>query len=495
MEFQAETRAARRPRTECAVVGVHDGGTLPPVAADLDRALGGRLARVIDQGDFAGRLGETLLLPDLGRGPAARVLLVGLGTAKNWNRRAYRRALATATQALLRSGARDALMLLAAESVPDVDAYYRARFVAEAVGAGRYQIPDLKTARRPAPPRLKRVRVACADRAELAAAKRGLEHGAAIAAGSALTRDLANLPANVCTPSYLGTVAKRLAREHRTIRTRVLAERELKRLGMGSFLSVTRGTEEPARMLVVEYRGGKRGAAPVALVGKGVTFDSGGISLKDPPGMDEMKFDMTGAASVLGTLKAIALLGVPINVVGIVPACENMPSGRATKPGDIVRSMSGQTIEILNTDAEGRLILCDALTYSRRFRPAAVIDIATLTGACVVALGQHMSAVMSNDEDLAGALLAAGRRAADPCWRLPLADEYQDQLKSNFADFANVGGREGGAVTAACFLWKFVDGMKWAHLDIAGTAYVSGANKGSTGRPVPLLVDYLLSRH
>ncbi len=494
MEFEAETRGRRRARTDCAVVGVHDGGGLAPAGAELDRALGGRIGRVLAQGDFAGRLGETLLLPDLGRGPAARVLLVGLGSTKGWGRRAYRRVLSAAAQALLRSGARDALLLLAADPVPDVDAYYRARFVAEAVGGARYQIPDLKTGRRPATPRLKRVRIACADRSELGAARRGLDHGTAVAAGMALTRDLANLPANVCTPSYLGSVAKRLAREHRAVRTRVLGEPEIKRLGMGSFLSVTRGTDEPARLLVVEYRGGKRGAAPVALVGKGVTFDSGGISLKDPPGMDEMKFDMTGAASVLGTLKAVALLGLKLNVVGIVPACENMPNGRATKPGDIVRSMSGQTIEVLNTDAEGRLILCDALTYSRRFRPAAVIDVATLTGACVVALGQHMSAVMSNDEDLAGALLAAGRRAADPCWRMPLADEYQEQLKSNFADFANVGGREGGAVTAACFLWKFVDGMKWAHLDIAGTAYLSGANKGSTGRPVPLLVDYLLAQ-
>ncbi|MBS0373381.1 MAG: leucyl aminopeptidase [Proteobacteria bacterium] len=493
MEFIAETRRSRRARTDCAVVGLHEGGKLPPAATVLDRALGGRLARIVAQGDFAGRAGETLLLPDLGRGPAARVLLVGLGASRSWSRRAFRRALATAAQAVLRSGSRDALLLLGSEAVPELDAYYRARYVAEAFGAARYQIPDLKTARRPPAPRLARVRLECADRASQAAARRGLAHGAGIAAGTALTRDLANLPANVCTPTYLGGAAKRLAREHRAIRTRVLGEPELRRLGMGSFLSVTRGTDEPARLIVVEYRGGRTGAAPVALVGKGVTFDSGGISLKDPPGMDEMKFDMTGAAAVLGTIKALALIGAPVNVVGIVPACENMPSGRATKPGDIVRSMSGQTIEVLNTDAEGRLILCDALTYSRRFRPAAVIDIATLTGACVIALGQHLSAVMSNDDGLAAELLAAGKRAADGCWRMPLGEEYQEQLKSNFADFANVGGREGGAVTAACFLWKFVDGLKWAHLDIAGTAYLSGAQKGSTGRPVPLLVDYLLS--
>ncbi len=494
MEFTVEAGGARRARTDCAIVGVHERSELGSAARELDVRLGGRLSRILKAGDFSGRSAETLLVPDLGPGPAARVLLVGLGPRKSWNRRSYRRAVLTAAQAVLRSGAREARLLLTTESVPEVDAYYRARLAIESFGLARYRVPDLKSSRKPSPARLAHVRVVAASKDELSAMKRGVLHGAAIASGSTLTRDLANLPANVCTPSYLGTVAKRLAREHRSIRVRVLAEPELKRLGMGSFLSVTRGTHEPARLIVMEYRGGRPGAAPVALVGKGVTFDSGGISLKDPGGMDEMKFDMTGAASVFGTLKALAALGSPINVVGIVPACENMPGGSATKPGDIVTSMSGQTIEVLNTDAEGRLILCDALTYSRRFKPSVVIDIATLTGACVVALGQHMSAVMSNTQTLADALLASGRRAGDPCWQMPLGEEYQEQLKSNFADFANVAGREGGAITAACFLWKFVDGLNWAHLDIAGTAYVSGANKGSTGRPVPLLVDFLLSR-
>ncbi len=494
MEFTVEASGARRARTDCAIVGVHERADLSAIAKNLDRALGGRLTRILKGGDFSGRSGETLLVPDLGTGPAARVLLIGLGSRKAWNRRAYRRAALTAAQAVVKSGARDARFLIAAEPVPEVDAYYRARLAIEAMGQARYRIPDLKSSRKPAPARLARVRLVAAERGELAAMKRGVAHGAAIAAGMALTRDLGNLPANVCTPSYLGTVARRLAREHRAVRTRVLGEAELKRLGMGAFLSVTRGTAEPARLIVMEYRGGKAGEAPVALVGKGVTFDSGGISLKDPGGMDEMKFDMSGAAAVFGALKALAVLGAGINVVGIVPACENMPGSCATKPGDIVTSMSGLTVEVLNTDAEGRLILCDALTFSRRFRPAAVIDVATLTGACVVALGQHMSAVMSNSQVLADALLTSGRRAGDPCWQMPLGEEYQEQLKSNFADLANVAGREGGAVTAACFLWKFVDGLNWAHLDIAGTAYVSGANKGSTGRPVPLLVDYLLSR-
>jgi leucyl aminopeptidase len=327
----------------------------------------------------------------------------------------------------------------------------------------------------------------------LADVRRGLRDGAAVGAGAALTRNLANLPANVCTPTYLAREGERLAKEHASVRCRVLGVREMRRLGMGSLLSVTAGSAEPPRLIVLEYRGRGAKAAPIALVGKGVTFDTGGISLKDPGGMDEMKFDMTGAASVFGAIKSMAALDAPINVVGIVPAVENMPSGTATKPGDIVTSMSGLTIEVLNTDAEGRLILCDALTYSRRFKPREVIDIATLTGACVIALGAHNSAVMSNHDEMAEGLLAAGRRSADTCWRMPLAEEYQEQLKSNFADMANVAGRDGGAVTAACFLWKFTDGLKWAHLDIAGTAYVTGAAKGATGRPVPLLVDYLLA--
>jgi leucyl aminopeptidase len=493
MEFQAQASGGRRGRTDCSVVGIHERGELGGEALALDSALGGKLGRILKAGDFAGRIGETLLLPELGAGPAARVLLVGLGTEKSWSRRHYRRALLAAAQAVVRSGARDATIGVGTAGVPDTDAYYRARFVAEAFGQARYKVPALKSSKKPPASRLTTVKVTVAERGELAAARRGLEHGAAIAIGSAVTRDLGNLPANVCTPSYLAKFATRLASSHRRIRSKVLGEAQMKRLGMGSLLSVTAGSEEPAKLIVVEYRGGKPGEAPVALVGKGVTFDSGGISLKDPPGMDEMKFDMAGAATVLGVIRTLAELDAKINVVGIVAACENMPSGRATKPGDIVMSMSGQTIEVLNTDAEGRLILCDALTYSRRFKPRAVIDIATLTGACIIALGAHNSGLMSNDDELAEGLVGAGRRSADTCWRMPLSEEYQEQLKSNFADFANVAGRDGGAVTAACFLWKFTVGLKWAHLDIAGTAFLGGAAKGATGRPVPLLVDYLLS--
>jgi leucyl aminopeptidase len=357
-----------------------------------------------------------------------------------------------------------------------------------------YKIPDLKTSAKPKAPRLSSVSVAVADARGAKAAAEGLRIGAAVGSGLALSRDLANLPPNVCTPRYMATRAQGLAKEFPSIKTKILDEKGIKALKMGAFLAVTQGSDQPPRLIACEYHGAKKGAAPVCLIGKGITFDSGGISLKDPPAMDEMKFDMSGGAAVLGAMRAVAELQLPINLVVIVATCENMPSGGAVKPADIVTTMSGQTVEVLNTDAEGRLILCDAITYSRRFKPAAVVDVATLTGACIVALGNHFSGLMSNDEALADELESAGVRADDRAWRLPIGEEYIDQLKSNFADIANVGGREGGACTAASFLSKFAKDLQWAHLDVAGTAWLSGAQKGSTGRPVPLLVDFLINR-
>jgi leucyl aminopeptidase len=486
------TAAPTRQKTGCAIVGLHEDGGLAGAAAQLDAALEGRLARLVKRGDIRGKAGEAKLIDTDGM-PCERVLVIGLGKKSGFGRKQYRKALAAAFAALAKTGARDAVSYLG-DAVADPDPYYDARLAAEAFGHALYRVPVIRSSRKPPEPALKAFGFAVGDAARKSAAQRGLQHGAAIAAGTALTRDLANLPANVCTPSYLAQQARELARAYAPVRAQVLEERDLKRLKMGSFLSVTNGTDEPAKLVVLRYEGGRKGQAPVVLVGKGVTFDSGGISLKQPPGMDEMKFDMTGAASVFGAIKAAAEMGLKLNVIGIVPTCENMPSGRATKPGDIVRSMSGQTIEVINTDAEGRLILCDALTYARRFKPAVVVDIATLTGACVVALGAHLSAVMSNDAELAGELQAAGVRAEDRCWHMPMAEEYHEQLKSNFADFANACGREGGAITAACFLAKFTAGLRWAHLDIAGTAYLTGAQKGSTGRPVPLLMDFLVNR-
>jgi leucyl aminopeptidase len=492
MRLYAATTAPQRQKTDCAIVGLHEGGKLSAAGLALDTALKGRLGRVIKRGDVHGKPGELRLLDTEGAA-CERVLLVGLGKPGSFGRKQYRKALVSALGALARTGARDAVSYLG-EALAEPDAYYDARLAAEALGAALYRVPAIRSSRTPAAPALRSLGFAVTAGTQKSAAQRGLDQGQAIAAGTALTRDLANLPANVCTPGYLAQQAKELARAHKSVKAQVLDERELRRLKMGSFLSVTNGTDEPAKLIVLRYNGGRAGAAPVALVGKGVTFDSGGISLKQPPGMDEMKFDMTGAASVFGAIKAAAEMQLKLNLVGIVPACENMPSGRATKPGDIVRSMSGQTIEVLNTDAEGRLILCDALTYARRFKPAVVVDIATLTGACVIALGAHHTAVMSNDDELAGELVAAGRRAEDRCWHMPMGEEYHDQLKSNFADFANACGRDGGAITAACFLAKFTDGLRWAHLDIAGTAYLTGTHKGSTGRPVPLLMDFLLGR-
>jgi len=491
MRFYAVSGSAARQRTECAIVGLYESGTLSFAAAQLDAVLGGRIARLVKRHDARGKLGECSLL-DVDHAPCERVLLVGLGKKESFGRKQYKKAVLAAAAAVAKTGARDAVSFLSVEPVAATDAYYRGRLAAESVGHALYRVPAIRSTRQPPAPALKSFGVALAEKDQVKEAGRGLEHGRGIAAGAALTRDLANLPANVCTPTYLAKQARELAKQYKSVRAEILDEPELKRLKMGSFLSVTAGTEEPAKLIVLRHDGGEKGEAPVVLVGKGVTFDTGGISLKQPPGMDEMKFDMTGAASVFGALKAAAEIGLKRNLIGVVPACENMPSGRATKPGDIVRSMSGQTIEVINTDAEGRLILCDALTYSRRFKPAVVVDIATLTGACVIALGAHTSAVMSNDDDLAAEIEEAGRRAEDRAWHMPMAEEYHDQLKSNFADFANACGRDGGAITAACFLAKFTDGLRWAHIDIAGTAYVTGAHKGSTGRPVPMLVDFLL---
>ena len=494
MEFKAIIDAKARNEAGCAVVGVYEEGDLGIAAAQIDKQLDGLLGKLHGNGDFSGKLGDVMLLPTPAGTVAARVLLIGLGSRAAFGRKQYRKALQSAVQALAKTGSSDAVVYLALEVIGGLDVQYRARTVAEVFCAQLYKIPDLKTSAKPKAPRLSSVSVAVADARGAKAAAEGLRIGAAVGSGLALSRDLANLPPNLCTPRYMATRAQGLAKEFPSIKTKILDEKGIKALKMGAFLAVTQGSDQPPRLIVCEYHGAKKGAAPVCLVGKGITFDSGGISLKDPPAMDEMKFDMSGGAAVLGAMRAVAELQLPINVVVIVATCENMPSGGAVKPADIVTTMSGQTVEVLNTDAEGRLILCDAITYSRRFKPAAVVDVATLTGACIVALGIHFSGLMSNDDALADELESAGVRADDRAWRLPIGEEYVDQLKSNFADIANVGGREGGACTAASFLWKFAKDLQWAHLDVAGTAWLSGAQKGSTGRPVPLLVDFLINR-
>lgn len=493
MKYFTTTSAASRRAGSCIIVGIYERGRLGEAATDIDKASKGLIRHHIKGGDLTGRLGHTRLLTSVDGVKAQRVLVVGLGKLSSFGISQFRQATDAAINALKSSKVADVANYLTLEDVEGVSPYYLARYCVQTIGDRLYRFTEMKSGRRDPPAALKRIGLALRKKGDAAKVMRGAEHADAIIAGMTLAKDLGNLPPNICTPSYLARTAQRLARENKNLQTRVIGETEMKRLGMHSLLSVTAGTVLPAKLIVMRYTGATK-QAPVVLVGKGVTFDAGGISLKPGPGMDEMKFDMCGAASVIGTIAIVAKLKLPINVVVVVPTCENLPSGTATRPGDIVKSMSGQTIEILNTDAEGRLILCDALTYAKRFKPAALIDVATLTGACVIALGHHRTAVMSSNDKLADSIIDAGIAADDRGWRMPLAQEYERQLKSNFADFANVGGRDGGAITAACFLSKFTKGTEWAHLDIAGTAWRSGRKKGSTARPVPMLTEFLLQR-
>jgi leucyl aminopeptidase len=494
MQFDILSETLTQANLDCVVVGVFDGGELSAAAQEVDKASAGVLRRATTRGDFALKLGETALLVDVPGIKAPRVVLVGQGTAAGLSRKNWRRAVAQAALAITRTKARSAALALARPAARDLSDYQYARAAVDAFSAALYQVNDRKTAKKPATPPLERVLLAGVARKSLTTAREGLHDGQGLATGARRLRDLANLPANICTPEYLADTARNMAKQFSRLKVTVLDAAAIRREKMGCFLAVTQGSDEPPRFIVFDYRGGKAKDAPIVLVGKGITFDTGGISLKDPPGMDEMKFDMTGAATVFGAMTAVAEMRLPLNVIGLVPACENMPSGRAIKPGDIVVSAAGQSVEILNTDAEGRLILCDALHYARRYKPSAVIDIATLTGACVIALGAHHSGVFANDTTLAQELVASGIAGDDRAWQMPVTEEYAEQLKSNFADLANVGGRDGGAITAAAFLGKFTQGLKWAHLDIAGTAYLSGAHKGATGRPLGLLVDFLTSR-
>jgi len=491
MEFSIKSGAPQTGANGCIVAGVFETRRLTAAAAALDRAAAGHLNKILRRGDMQGAPGTTLLLHDV-PGATGRVLLVGLGREGDFSEKRYREAVAVAVGALHGTGAEEASLHLTELAVGRRDAQWRVAHAVAVAGASAYRFTRMKSKDEKDRPALRRLAFSV-DRGATKGAAAGLEQGLAVTHGVQLARDLGNLPPNVCTPSHLADAARELAKRYR-MKLTVLGRDDMERLGMRTLLSVAQGSAEPPRFITLEHRGGPRNLKPVVLVGKGVTFDTGGISIKPAAEMDEMKFDMCGAAAVLGTLKAAGEMRLPLNLVGAIPATENMPGGRATRPGDIVKSLSGQTVEILNTDAEGRLILCDALTYVERFRPAAVIDIATLTGACVIALGHVATGLFANDEALAREVAAAGEDAYDRVWRLPLWDDYQEQLKSNFADFANIGGRPAGAVTAACFLARFAKKYKWAHLDIAGTAWKSGKEKGATGRPVPLLTQFLANR-
>jgi len=492
MEFPVKTGAPASQRTECAILPVFDDGQLHGATKEFDTAAHGTIQQLVRRGDVTGRLGTTTLIHRTQGTAAARWLLVGCGKHSDFTAKRLAAALAAALSALRSTGTKDAISYLTYATSPLFSSGEAARHSVETARASLYRFDELKSRTDP-PPRLGRLALAVPRGSSTTALRNGIKLGTAIANGADLARDLGNRPPNVCTPTHLAATARDIAKRYANMQVKVLGEGDMRRLGMGALLCVTQGADEPARLIVLEYRGAARRRAPIALCGKGVTFDTGGISLKPPSKMDEMKFDMCGAAGVLGAMAAVGELQPACNVVAIVPACENMPGGNATRPGDIVKSMSRQTIEIINTDAEGRLILCDAMTYARRFKPRCIIDVATLTGACVVALGHLYTGLFSNNEKLAEALLGAGERSLDLAWRMPLHDDYGETLRSNFADFANAGTRDGGASVAANFLSRFVDGLPWAHLDIAGVAWRSNSNKGATGRPVSLLVDFLLN--
>ncbi len=493
MEFSIKSGSPEKQRSACVVVGVFEPRKLSLPGELLDSASKNHLSDIIRRGDMEGKAGTTLLLHNVPGTLCDRVLLVGLGKEKEFREKEFCQAIRIAVKTLNETGSFDGTVFLTETQVKKRSVAWRIRQATIVAQETIYRFDQFKSKKDEVRRPLRKLTFAVERRSELTPAEEALTQGLAIAEGMALAKNLGNLPGNVCTPAHLAETAVSMAEAH-SLQCQVLERAEMETLGMGSLLSVAKGSHLPPKLIVLQHKGGKADDKPIVLVGKGITFDTGGISLKPGPEMDEMKFDMCGAASVLGAIKAAAVMKLPINLTVVVPAAENMPGGGASKPGDIVTSMSGQTIEILNTDAEGRLILCDALTYVERFEPDTVIDVATLTGACVIALGHVASGLFANKDSLARDLLDAGEEANDRAWQMPLWEDYQEQLKSNFADMGNIGGRAAGSITAACFLSRFTKKFDWAHLDIAGTAWKSGGDKGATGRPVPLLTHYLLQR-
>jgi len=492
MEFSVKSGHSEKQRTACIVIGVFEPRRLSTSAEHLDKITDGYLSSLIRRGDMEGKLGQTLLLHNAPNTLADRVLLVGCGREREFNDARYRNVITTAVNTLNETGSMEATCYLTELTVKGRDTHWKIRQATETAQDSLYRFDSLKSKKDDTRRPLRKFILSVSSRRELNDGESAVKEGHAIAKGRKLAKDLGNLPGNICTPTYLADQAKALAGQYQNINTTILEESDMEELGMGALLSVSKGSRQAAKLIIMKYDGGQDNAKPVVLVGKGLTFDAGGISIKPSANMDEMKYDMCGAASVFGAVQAAAELALPVNVIGVIPSSENLPDGEANKPGDIVTSLSGLTIEILNTDAEGRLILCDALTYSERFTPDVVIDIATLTGACVVALGKHASGLLGNHNPLIHDLLNAGKYSGDRAWELPLWEEYEEQLKSNFADIANIGGKSGGTITAACFLSLFTKKFHWAHLDIAGVAWNSGNEKGSTGRPVHLLTQYLI---
>ena len=492
MEFSIKGGDLSKLKTDCVIVGVFDSKKLSTAATALDKASRGAILAAVASGDISGKCGSTLILQAVAGITAKRVLLVGYGNDKDYSNKIFVKSLSAAFKALRNTAATDvAIALNTKHAISDIAWKVEQAAVLAIEGAYRFNQMKSKVDSKNVG---KAVTLHFDGKVNEKALQAAIKRGQAIGEGMSLTKDLGNMPPNIATPAYLASTAKDLAKAYK-FKCTILEKKDMEKLGMNTLLSVSKGSYLPPKFIVLEHNGGKKGAAPVVLVGKGITFDTGGISIKPSAEMDEMKYDMQGAGSMLGAMKTVGMMKLPLNVVMLVPTCENMPGGNATRPGDIVKSMAGHTIEILNTDAEGRLILCDALTYAERFKPAVVVDAATLTGAMVIALGHITTGIFANDDKLAAELVSAGVVANDAAWHLPMNDEYDALLKSNFADIPNIsGGRAGGSITAACFLGRFTKSYKWAHMDIAGTAWKSGADKGATGRPVPLLANFLFKR-
>lgn len=494
MEFNVKSGSPEKQRSACIVVGVYEPRRLSGVAEQLDAISEGYISNLLRRGDLEGKAGQMLLLHHVPNVLSERVLLVGCGKERELDERQYKQIIAKTIQTLNETGSMEAVCFLTELHVKGRDTYWKVRQAVETSQDTLYTFLQLKTKKGEPRRPLRKIVFNVPTRRELTVGEKAVEHGLAIAKGVKVTKDVANMPPNICNPAYLWEQAQQMAEEYSSVSVEVVNEANMKDLGMNSYLAVGRGSENESLMSIIHHKGGADDQAPLVLVGKGLTFDSGGISLKPGDGMDEMKYDMGGAASVLGVMHTVAALNLPINVIGVLAGCENMPDANAYRPGDILTTMSGQTVEVLNTDAEGRLVLCDALTYVERFDPETVVDVATLTGACIIALGKHATGLMSTHNPLAHELLNASEQASDRAWRLPLWDDYQEQLESPFADMANIGGRPAGSITAGCFLSRFTKKYNWAHLDIAGTAWNSGKNKGATGRPVPMLAQFLMNR-
>lgn len=481
------------PASTCLILGVQNGTQLTPSGITLDKQSGGYLTKILQRGDLRTENGSTLLLFDVPQISAERVLLIQCGSSLE-DPQAYRKILSKMMAALSQNNIKEAHCYLTELNIPNKNVAWKIQQTIEICGSNCYRFDQLKSKKDPAPA-LQKISFEIANPEELFLAQQAVNYGEALVAGMNCVKDLGNLPPNICTPTYLAEQALNLSQQFNTIKTTILDEKEMANLGMGSLLSVTKGSTEPAKLITVEYKGADANKRPVVLVGKGVTFDTGGISLKAPPNMDEMKYDMCGGASVLATIKSAALLKLPMNIVAIVPATENCPDSKASKPGDIVKSLSGQTVEILNTDAEGRLILCDALTYAAKFNPEVVIDVATLTGAVIMTFGHIGAGIFSNNDELCHELITAGDNSCDRLWRLPLWNDYDEMINSNFADIANIASHnDAKSIIGATFLARFTKEYKWAHLDVAGTAFQGGKEKGATGRPVPVLLQYLWDR-